>query len=79
MNIRPCRSYNKRSRRALMKRSLREQYAAAKGFSVRFGNEGLRAMARSLFIQHGREGGDAREGCDDRGSLVDWNWHPDSS
>jgi hypothetical protein len=34
-----------------------EQYAAAKGFSVRFGNEDLRAMALSLFIQHAREGG----------------------
>ena len=34
-----------------------EQYAAAKGFSVRFGSEDLRAMALSLFIQHAREGG----------------------
>ena len=34
-----------------------EQYAATKGFSVRFGNEDLRAMALSLFIQHSREGG----------------------
>jgi hypothetical protein len=34
-----------------------EQYAATKGFSVRFGNEDLRAMALSLFIQHAREGG----------------------
>jgi len=34
-----------------------EQYAAAKGFSVRFGSEDLRAMALSLFIQHTREGG----------------------
>ena len=32
-----------------------EQYAAAKGFSVRFGSEDLRAMALSLFIQHARE------------------------
>jgi len=34
-----------------------EQYAATKGFSVRFGSEDLRAMALSLFIQHAREGG----------------------
>jgi hypothetical protein len=34
-----------------------EQYAAAKGFSVRFGSEDLRAMALSLFIQGAREGG----------------------
>ena len=34
-----------------------EQYAAAKGFSVRFGSEDLRAIALSLFIQHAREGG----------------------
>ena len=34
-----------------------EQYAAAKGLSVRFGSEDLRAMALSLFIQHAREGG----------------------
>ena len=34
-----------------------EQYAAAKGFSVRFGSEDLRAMALSLLIQHAREGG----------------------
>lgn len=34
-----------------------EQYAATKGFSVRFGSEDLRAMALSLFIQHSREGG----------------------
>lgn len=34
-----------------------EQYAATKGFSVRFGNEDLRAMALSLFIQQAREGG----------------------
>jgi len=34
-----------------------EQYAARKGFSVRFGSEDLRAMALSLFIQHAREGG----------------------
>jgi hypothetical protein len=34
-----------------------EQYAAAKGFPVRFGSEDLRAMALSLFIQHAREGG----------------------
>ena len=34
-----------------------EQYAAAKGFSVRFGSEDLRAMALSLFIQDAREGG----------------------
>ena len=34
-----------------------EHYAAAKGFSVRFGSEDLRAMALSLFIQHAREGG----------------------
>ena len=34
-----------------------EQYAATKGFSVRFGSEDLRAMALSLFIQHTREGG----------------------
>ena len=33
-----------------------EQYAAAKGFPVRFGSEDLRAMALSLFIQHTREG-----------------------
>ena len=34
-----------------------EQYAATKGFSVRFGSEDLRAMALSLFIQQAREGG----------------------
>jgi hypothetical protein len=34
-----------------------EQYAATKGFLVRFGSEDLRAMALSLFIQHAREGG----------------------
>ena len=34
-----------------------EQYAATKGFSVRFGSEDLRAMALSLFIQGAREGG----------------------
>jgi hypothetical protein len=34
-----------------------EQYAATKGFSLRFGSEDLRAMALSLFIQHAREGG----------------------
>ena len=34
-----------------------EQYAAAKGLSVRFGSEDLRSMALSLFIQHAREGG----------------------
>ena len=34
-----------------------EQYAATKGFSVRFGSEDLRAMALSLFIQHAREAG----------------------
>jgi hypothetical protein len=34
-----------------------EQYAATKGFPVRFGNEDLRAMALSLFIQQAREGG----------------------
>ena len=34
-----------------------ERYAAAKGFSVCFGSEDLRAMALSLFIQHAREGG----------------------
>ena len=34
-----------------------EQYAATKGFSVRFGSEDLRAMALSLFIQHARDGG----------------------
>jgi hypothetical protein len=34
-----------------------EQYAATKGFPVRFGSEELRAMALSLFIQHAREGG----------------------
>ena len=34
-----------------------EQYAAAKGSSVRFGSEDLRAMALSLFIQGAREGG----------------------
>jgi hypothetical protein len=34
-----------------------EQYAATKGFSVRFGSEDLRAMALSLFIQHSREAG----------------------
>ena len=34
-----------------------EQYAATKGFSVRFGSEDLRAMALTLFIQHAREGG----------------------
>jgi hypothetical protein len=34
-----------------------EQYAATKGFSVRFGSEDLRAMALSLFIQNAREGG----------------------
>jgi hypothetical protein len=34
-----------------------EQYAATKGFSVRFGSEDLRAIALSLFIQHAREGG----------------------
>jgi hypothetical protein len=34
-----------------------EQYAATKGFSVRFGSEHLRAMALSLFIQGAREGG----------------------
>ena len=34
-----------------------EQYAASKGFPVRFGSEDLRAMALSLFIQHAREGG----------------------
>ena len=34
-----------------------EQYAAAKGFSVRFGSEDLRAMGLSLFIQHARDGG----------------------
>jgi hypothetical protein len=34
-----------------------EQYATAKGFSVRFGSEDLRAMALSLFIQGAREGG----------------------
>jgi hypothetical protein len=34
-----------------------EQYAATKGFSVRFGSEDLRAMALSLFIQKAREGG----------------------
>ena len=39
-----------------------EQYAATKGFSVRFGREDLRAMALSLFI-HSRRAG---EGCDDR-------------
>jgi len=34
-----------------------EHYASAKGLSVRFGNEDLRAMALSLFIQHARDGG----------------------
>ena len=34
-----------------------EQYAATKGFSLRFRSEELRAMALSLFIQHAREGG----------------------
>ena len=34
-----------------------EQYAAAKGSSVGFGSEDLRAMALSLFIQGAREGG----------------------
>jgi hypothetical protein len=34
-----------------------EQYAAAKGLSVRFGSKDLRAMALSLFIQHAREEG----------------------
>ena len=34
-----------------------EQYACAKGLSIRFGSEDLRAMALSLFIQHAREGG----------------------
>src|SRR5215469_17853674 len=33
------------------------QYAATKGFSVRFGSEDRRAMALSLFIQQAREGG----------------------
>jgi hypothetical protein len=34
-----------------------EQYASARGLSVRFGSEDLRAMALSLFIQHARDGG----------------------
>jgi hypothetical protein len=34
-----------------------EQYACAKGLSIRFGSEDLRAMALSLFIQHARDGG----------------------
>ena len=34
-----------------------EHYASAKGLSVRFGSEDLRAMALSLFIQHARDGG----------------------
>jgi hypothetical protein len=34
-----------------------ERYASAKGLSVRFGSEDLRAMALSLFIQHARDGG----------------------
>ena len=34
-----------------------EQYAAAKGFSVRLGSEDLRAVALSPFIQGAREGG----------------------
>jgi len=34
-----------------------EHYAAARGLSVRFGSEDLRAMALSLFIQHARDGG----------------------
>jgi hypothetical protein len=33
-----------------------EQYASARGLSVRFGSEDLRAMALSLFIQHARDG-----------------------
>ena len=34
-----------------------EQYASARGLSIRFGSEDLRAMALSLFIQHARDGG----------------------
>lgn len=34
-----------------------EQYACARGLSIRFGSEDLRAMALSLFIQHARDGG----------------------
>ena len=34
-----------------------EQYAAAKGLSVRFTSEDVRAIALTLFIQQAREGG----------------------
>jgi hypothetical protein len=34
-----------------------EQYGCAKGLSIRFGSEDLRAMALSLFIQHARDRG----------------------